>query len=214
MLLAVADRLAIPYRERNEILLAAGYAPAFPERPLDHEELAPVRDALDGILVAHNPYPGVAFDRRWNVVAANAAMGNLVAELGVDRSVLEQEPANVLRIGFHPQGLAPRIANLLHWRTHFLGRLSQQIASTADPGLTALLEELTAYPVGPDTADDTPGGLLGPVRFRAPTGELWSFFGMFAGFDTPFEVTTSELALELLFPADEPTRAAFKKGAA
>lgn len=213
MLLALADRLAIPYRERNEILLAAGYAPAFPERALDDSALAPVRDALDRILDAHNPYPGVAFDRRWNAVAANAAMGNLVAELGVHRSMLDQAPVNVLRLGFHPQGLAPRIANLGHWRAHFLGRLAQQIASTGDPELSALLEEVSAYPTGEDTADDASGDFLGPVRVRLPSGELWSFFGMFAGFDTPFEVTTSELALELLFPADEPTKAAFEKGA-
>lgn len=213
MLLAIADRLAIPYRERNEILLAAGYAPAFPERALDDSALAPVRDALDGILEAHNPYPGVVFDRRWNVVAANAGMGTLVAELGVDGSMLEEVPANVLRIGFHPQGLAPRIANLGHWRAHFLGRLAQQCASTSDPELSALLDEVTAYPAGEDTADDESSDFLGPVRLRAPNGELWSFFGMFASFDTPFEVTTSELALELLFPADEPTKATFNKGA-
>lgn len=212
-LLVIADQLAIPYRERNEILLAAGYAPAFPERALDDSALAPVRDALDGILEAHNPYPGIAFDRRWNVVAANAAMGNLVAELGVHRSMLDQAPTNVLRIGFHPQGLAPRIANLGHWRAHFLGRLAQQNALTSDPELRALFEEVSAYPAGEDTADDASSDFLGPVRFRAPSGELWSFFGMFAGFDTPFEVTTSELALELLFPADATTKATFTKGA-
>lgn len=160
---------------------AAGYALAFPERALDDSALAPVRDALDGILQARNPYPGIAFDRSWNVVAANAAMGNLVAELGVHQSMLDEAPTNVLRIGLHPQGLAPRIANLDHWRAHFLGRLAQQSASTSDPELRALFEEVSAYPAGEDTADDASSDFLGPVRFRAPNGELWSFFGMFAG---------------------------------
>lgn len=110
--------------------------------------------------------------------------------------------------------MAPRIANLGHWRAHFLGRrLAQQSASTSDPELSALFEEVSAYPAGEDTADDASSDFLGPVRFRAPNGELWCFFGMFAGFDTPFEVTTSELALELLFPADAPTKATFMKGA-
>ena len=213
MLLAITERLAIPYRERNEILLSAGYAPAFPERALDDSALAPVRDALDGILAAHDPYPGIAFDRRWNIVAANAAMGSLVTDLGVNRSVLDRTPANVLRIGFHPQGLAPKIANLGHWRAHFMGRLAQQIATTNDPELNALFEEVSAYPTVRDAADDASSDFLGPVRFRAPAGGLWSFFGMFAGFDTPFEVTTSKLALELLYPADDQTKAAFTKGA-
>jgi transcriptional regulator with XRE-family HTH domain len=210
MLLDVTERLRIPYRERNQILLAAGHAPAYPERSLDDPSLSPVRDALDRILAAHEPYPAVVFDRGWNIVAANTAMSALVEPAGIDPSLLEP-PVNVLRVGFHPRGLAPYIVNLAQWRSHFLGRLAQQIAITGDPELSALLEELTGYPGGqPETeASD----VLGPVRIRVPGGGEWSFFGMFAGFDTPFEVTTSELALELLFPADQITRRAFAKGA-
>jgi transcriptional regulator with XRE-family HTH domain len=216
MLLGVTERLAIPYRERNEILLAAGYAPAFPERPLEDPALSPARDALDRILAAHDPYPAIVFDRAWNVVAANAATTSIVEYLDIDPSLLEP-PVNVLRIGFHPRGLAPYIVNLGHWRSHFLGRLAQQIAVTGDSDLTALLDELNEYPGG----DGEPTArreieavdFLGPVRVHAPGGGEWSFFGMYASFDTPFEVTTSELALELLFPADQITRRAFQTGA-
>jgi transcriptional regulator with XRE-family HTH domain len=216
MLLAVTERLAIPYRERNEILLAAGYAPAFQERSLEDPALSPVRDALDRILAAHEPYPGIAFDRGWNLVAANAAMSSIAERVDVDPSLLEP-PVNVLRVGFHPRGLAPYIANLAHWRSHFLRRLSQQIAVTRDSELSALLRELSDYPSGDgETATQREieaSDFLGPVRVRATDGGEWSFFGMFASFDTPFEVTTSELALELLFPADQITQRAFTKGA-
>jgi transcriptional regulator with XRE-family HTH domain len=215
MLLTVTERLAIPYRERNEILLAAGYAPAFPERSLEDPALSPVRDALDRILAAHEPYPGIAFDRGWNVVAANAAMSSIAGHVDLDPSLLEP-PVNVLRVGFHPRGLAPYIANLAHWRSHFLGRLSQQIAATGDSELSALLQELSDYPSGDGEAaaqqELEATDFLGPVRIHAPGGGEWSFFGMFASFDTPFEVTTSELALELLFPADQITQQALTKG--
>jgi transcriptional regulator with XRE-family HTH domain len=209
IVLGVSERLAIPYRERNEILLAAGYAPAFPERPLDDPALSPVRVALERILTAHEPYPAMVFDRGWNLVTANAAATTMVALTEVDPSLLEP-PVNLMRLGLHPRGLAPHIANLDHWRAHFVGRLEQQVAITADPELTALLEEVRGYPVPEGEAE--PSEVLGPVRIRAPDGREWSFFGMFAGFDTPFEVTTSELALELLFPADESTRLAIEKG--
>jgi transcriptional regulator with XRE-family HTH domain len=214
MLLAVTERLAIPYRHRNEILLAAGYAPAFPERALEDVALSPVRDALDRILAAHEPYPGIAVDRGWNLVAANTAATAMVEGADVDPSLLEP-PVNVLRLGLHPRGLAPHVANLAQWRSHFLGRLAQQIAVTGDSELTTLLRELAGYPGGEASAQRGvgPTDVLGPVRIHAPDGGEWSFFGMFASFDTPFEVTTSELALELLFPADEVTQRAFEKGA-
>jgi transcriptional regulator with XRE-family HTH domain len=216
MLLRVAEQLQIPFRERNQILLAAGHAPAFPERPLDDPVLTPVRIALDRILAAHEPYPGIAFNRRWDLVAANEAASSMVERTEMDPALLEP-PINVLRIGLHPRGLAPYIANLGHWRAHFLGRLSEQIAITGDPTLVSLMEELADYPGGrdEDRADETAEAqdVLGPIRVRAPGGGEWSFFGMFASFDTPFEVTTSELALELLFPADQETEQAFTKGA-
>lgn len=139
----------------------------------------------------------------------------MVEGTGIDPSLL-QAPVNVLRVGLHPRGLAPHIVNLGHWRTHFLGRLSQQVAVTGDEELKKLMEELLRYPTGEEEADGEgarSSEILGPVHIRVPAGE-WSFFGMFAGFDTPFEVTTSELAFELLFPADRATRDAFEKGTA
>jgi transcriptional regulator with XRE-family HTH domain len=216
MLLRVADQLEIPFRERNQLLMAAGHAPAFPERPLQDPALAPVREALDRILAAHQPYPAVVFDRAWNLVAANAPMSALAASVEIAPALLEP-PVNVLRIGLHPRGLAPLIVNLAGWRAHFLERLARQVAITGDAHLRALMEEVAAYPVvegeNGDAANEGDSEILGPVKLRAPTGGVWSFFGMFASFDTPFEVTTSELAIELLFPADRATAEALKKGA-
>jgi transcriptional regulator with XRE-family HTH domain len=213
MLLRVADQLEIPFRERNELLLAAGHAPAFPERRFEDVALQPVREALDRILDAHEPYPAIAFDRMWNLVAANAPMSALAERADIEPGLLEP-PVNVLRLGLHPRGLAPLIVNLSDWRAHFLERLSRQVVMTGDPALRALMEEIESYPGGnANSGDHDARDMLGPVRFRAPGGDEWSFFGMFASFDTPFEVTTSELAVELLFPADRTTADAFKKGA-
>jgi transcriptional regulator with XRE-family HTH domain len=217
MLLRVADRLEIPFRERNELLLDAGHAPAFPERPLQDPALAPVRAALDRILASHEPYPAVSFDRAWNLVAVNAPMSALAAGVEIEPALLEP-PVNLLRIGLHPGGLAPAILNLAQWRDHFLERLGRQLAITGDAHLRRLMEEVAAYPVAGgesgDAANEGDSEILGPVRLRAPNGGKWSFFGMFASFDTPFEVTTSELAVELLFPADRVTAEAFTKGEA
>ena len=216
MLLRVAEKLQIPFREQNQLLLAAGHAPAYPERSFDDPVLEPVREALDRILAAHEPYPAVAFDRAWDIVAVNAPMGKLAAAVEIDPALLEP-PINLLRTGLHPRGFAPLIVNLAEWRAHFLRRLSQQVAISGDDDLRSLMDEIAGYPVpeGEDGAAGEAGSdeMLGPVRVRAPTGGEWSFFGMFASFDTPFEVTTSELAIELLFPADRVTAEALGKGA-
>src|SRR6195256_4366791 len=145
MLLQVADQLQIPFRERNQLLLAAGHAPAFPERTLQDPALAPVREALDRILAAHEPYPAVVFDRAWNLVAANAPMSALTASVEIDSALLEP-PVNVLRIGLHPRGLAPLIVNHAGWRDHFLERLARQIAMPGDAHLRTLMEEGAGYP--------------------------------------------------------------------
>jgi transcriptional regulator with XRE-family HTH domain len=208
MLLRILEQLDVPFREQNRLLLASGHAPAFPERSLEDPELLPVREALDQILARHEPYPAVVVDRAWNLVAANTPMLDMAEELPIDPALLDP-PVNVLRVGFHPRGVAPLIVNLGHWRTHFCQRLERQIAVTGDPDLPALLEEIAGYPIPAEEPDPPPdaeaGQMLGPVRFRAPAGDELSFFGMFATFDTPFEVTTSELAMELLFPADQAT---------
>ncbi len=208
MMLRILKQLEVPFREQNRLLLASGHAPAFPERSLEDPELLPVREALDQILAGHEPYPAVVVDRAWNFVAANSAMRGLIGEVAIDPALLEP-PVNALRVSFHPRGLAPLIVNLGRWRTHFCHRLERQVAVTGDPDLAALLEEVAGYPIPGDEPDPAPDPeareILGPVRFRAPGGGELSYFGMFATFDTPFEVTTSELAMELLFPADQAT---------
>jgi len=216
MLLRILEQLEVPFREQNQLLLANGYAPAFPERSLDRPELAPVREALDLVLTRHEPYPAVVVDRAWNLVAVNASMRALTADVEVDPALLKP-PVNVLRLGLHPRGLAPLYLNLGEWRAHFQERLAHQVDATGDQELAALLEEIIGYPAAVDephpTSDAGTSNLLGPLRLRAPAGGEWSFFGMFATFDTPFEVTTSELAIELLFPADRATAEAFESQA-
>lgn len=208
MLLRILEQLEVPFREQNRLLLASGHAPAFPERSLEDPELLPVRAAVDQILTRHEPYPAVVVDRAWNLVAANSAMRGLTEEVAIDPALLEP-PVNIMRLGFDPRGLAPLIVNLGQWRAHFCQRLERQLAVTGDPDLADLLEEVAAYPIPGDEPDPAPDPeareMLGPVRFRAPGGGELSFFGMFATFDTPFEVTSSELAMELLFPADQAT---------
>lgn len=208
MLLQVLAQLEVPFREQNQLLLVAGHAPAFPERSLEDPDLAPVRDAIDGILASHEPYPAVAVDRAWNLVAANSAMLALTESADVDPALLEP-PINIMRVGLHPRGLGPLFVNLGEWHAHWLKRLERQLATSGDEQLAALIDEIAGYPVPApehDLASEIAGSeMLGPVRVRAPGGGELSFFGLFASFDTPFEVTTSELAIELLFPADRTT---------
>ena len=213
LLLRITKQLEVPFRERNQLLLAAGHAPAFPERSLDDPELAPVREALDLILIGHDPYPAIVVDRSWNLVAANASVVAMTAGVEIDPALLEP-PVNALRVSLHPRGLAPLIANLGDWRAHFRERLERQAAVTGDDELAALIDEISGYPL-PASDDGSPSplateGSVGPLRVRALGGGELSFFGMFATFDTPFEVTTSELAIELLFPADRATTGALE----
>lgn len=172
-----------------------------------------MREALEAVLTRHEPYPAVVVDRIWNLVAMNAPMAALGGTIEIDPALLEP-PINVMRVGLHPRGLAPLMVNLGDWRAHWIERLKRQLATTGDPELAALIAEIASYPA-PDPERDVSSGLageqiLGPVKVRAPGGGELSFLGMFAGFDTPFEVTTSELALELLFPADAATEEQLK----
>lgn len=213
MVLLLAEQLEVPFRERNQMLLAAGHAPIFPERSLDDPEMAPVREALDVILSGHEPNPAVVVDRHWNLVAANSAMMWLAE--GVDPELLKP-PANVMRIGLHPRGLAARIVNLGETRAYFLGRLERQVAISQDEDLAKLLDEVAGYP-GPayehDPAGEVAAGhILTPqLRMRNPNGGELSFFFTVATFGTALEVTTSELSVELSFPADAATAEALRK---
>jgi transcriptional regulator with XRE-family HTH domain len=210
MLLRVAEQLQLPFRERNHLLLAAGHAPAFPERSLDDPELAPVREALELVLRGHEPYPAIAVDRQWNLVAANASVAALTSGVDIDPALLEP-PVNVLRLGIHPRGLGPLLVNPGEWRAYFRERIERQAAITGDEELAAIVDEVAAL-TGPDedAAAETREA-IGPLRMRASDGRELAFYGMYATFETPFEVTTSELAIELLFPADAQTAEALRQ---
>lgn len=206
MVLRLAERLDIPLRERNALLVAAGYAPMYHERPLDDPALAAARQAVELILKSHEPYPALAVDRHWNLVAANSMLPHLLA--GADASLLQGQ-VNVLRLSLHPQGLAPKIVNLAQWRNHLFERLRQQVHATGDATLGALLEELRGYPC-PEGADDLhiEGEHLGvvmPFRFRTAHGVL-NFISTTTIFGTPVDVTLQELAMETFFPADALTQ--------
>src|SRR4051794_28303285 len=135
LLLHLAEHLDVPLRERNALLVAAGYAPVYRETRFDDASMTPVREALDTILGGHEPYPAVIVDARWNLVSANAALGALLG--GVSPALLEP-PVNALRVSLHPDGMAPRIENLGEWSAHLLERLNRQIAASADPVLLDL----------------------------------------------------------------------------
>jgi transcriptional regulator with XRE-family HTH domain len=210
MVLHLADQLEIPLRERNVILVAAGFAPIFPERRLDDPALAAARRAVDVILKGHEPYPALVVDLRWNLVAMNAAVPQLLE--GVDPALLA-DAVNVMRLALHPKGLAPRIANLAEWRRHLLERLGRQVEITADPGLVALVEELSAFPVPPatDRRLEDLGDIAVPLQLMV--GErLMSFFSTTTVFGTAVDITLSELTLETFFPADEATAQALRAG--
>ena len=202
MVLRLAERLEVPLRGRNTLLLAAGYAPAFQERALEHPDLASVRQAVDIVLAGHEPYPALAVDRHWTLVAANKAVAPLL--VGAAASLL-QPPVNVMRLALHPDGLAPRIANLAEWRAHLLARLRQQAEHSADPVLEDLLGELRAYPTPVGVAGETTTThMVVPFKLKAGDGVL-SFISTTMIFGTPMDVTSSELAIESFFPADEAT---------
>lgn len=209
MVLHLAEQLEVPLRERNRLLLAAGYAPAYAERAFDAPELGSVRAALQRVLDAHQPFPAVVVDRSWNLVAANASIDLFTRH--VDPALLAP-PANVLRASLHPDGLAPRIANLAEWRAHLLERLRRQVAVTGDEALSELHAELAAYPApADDGSHDASLAIAVPLRFRSDGGEL-AFISTVATFGTAVDVTLAELSIEAFLPADEATAAALGVG--
>ena len=207
MLLRLAERLEVPLRARNALLVAGGYAPVYPERSLDDPALRAARTAVDLVLAGHEPYPALAVDRHWTLVASNRAVAPLLAGVGPE---LLRPPVNVLRLGLHPAGLAPRVTNLTQWRAHLLERLRRQVEASADPTLTALLVELRGYHApGGDAADEPrrdlyDAGVVVPLHLRTDWG-LLAFFSTTTIFGTPIDVTLSELAIESFFPADRAT---------
>ena len=199
----LAEALELPLRGRNALLMAAGYAPSFPERSLDDARQADARELVQRILDAHMPFPALAVDRHWQLVAHNKMAGALMA--GAAAHLLEP-PVNVLRLSLHPEGSAPQIVNLADWKRHVLDRLRHQFNESGDPVLEALIEELRQFPAPSSKAPASSSGaqIAVPLIIDAPAGRL-SFISTTTVFGTPIEVTLSELAIESFFPADQET---------
>ena len=209
MILHLAEHLELPLRERNQLLLAAGFAPLYPESALDSPRMAAVLAAVRQVITAHEPYPAAVVDRAWNLVDANASIGVFTDGLPVE---LLTPPVNVLRLTLHPDALAPRIVNLGELRAHLLFRLRRELDVSADPALARLYEELRGYPCDqPAPAADAPGrsDVVVPLRLRYDGGEL-AFFSTVTTFGTALDITVSELAIESFFPADAATAAALR----
>jgi transcriptional regulator with XRE-family HTH domain len=213
MVMHLAERLDVPLRERNVLLVAAGFAPVFKERKLSDPALAAQRQAIELVLKAHEPYPALAIDRHWTMISANAMVPQLLA--GIDAALLTP-PVNVLRLSLHPGGLAPRTANLAQWRAHLLERLRRQVEVSADPTLAELLAELRALPAPSQTtqrrapeAKQDMDSVVVPFQLATDAGTL-SFFSTTTVFGTPVDITLSELAVEAFFPADAATAEALR----
>ncbi|SHF13749.1 helix-turn-helix domain-containing protein [Streptoalloteichus hindustanus] len=210
MILRITEQLDVPLRERNRMLLAGGHAPVYPERGLEAPELGAVRAALRQVLAGHEPYPAVVVDKAWNLLDANSSIALFTEGAAPE---LLAPPVNALRLSLHPEGMAPRIANLGEWRAHLLGRLRRQISVTGDAGLTALLEELRGYPCDqpePEIELPGPGDVVVPLHYRYGDQEL-VFLSLTAVFGTPLDVTVSELAIESFYPADQATGAVLRQ---
>jgi transcriptional regulator with XRE-family HTH domain len=206
LVLALAENLEVPLRERNAMLLAAGYAPQYHQTSLDDEAMAGVRDALSMLIAAHDPYPAVVVDRWWNVVMAND--GSMALLGGVPEHLLEP-PLNAYRVTLHPEGMSSRIENLAEWAHHLLATLDRQVAITRDPQLRDLLDEVRAYPniAALDATWRTrsaPPAVLVPLRLRVD-GAVQSWFSTNTSIGTPVDITLDELHVELFHPADEAT---------
>jgi transcriptional regulator with XRE-family HTH domain len=212
LLLYLADELDVPLRDRNELLLAAGYAPRYPHLPLDGEQLRAARNALTELLKGHEPYPAVVMDQHWNVVERNSGAVALVAGVAAE---LAEPPVNVLRLSLHPCGLAPRIINLAEWGAYLIGRLRGQIAVSADPFLEDLAHEVSQYPgTGGRRAAEQETGHAGgqifvPLRLRHEGTEL-RLLNTLTTFGAPRDVTLAELVLEAFYPADPATADALR----
>lgn len=203
MVIQLAEHLDVPLRDRNAMLLAAGYAPVYGQRDLDEPEMEPIRAAIQSLLRGHEPFPALVVDRHWGLLFANRAVALLTE--GVAEHLLEP-PVNVLRLGLHPEGMAPRILNLGEWRAHLLDRLGREAVLSGDPALFTLHDELAGYPGGDPapTPDLEQGTIAVPLRLRAGETEL-SLISTATRFGTAVDVTVAELAIESFFPADAVT---------
>ncbi|WP_419999207.1 helix-turn-helix domain-containing protein [Streptomyces boninensis] len=206
MVLHLAEHLDVPVRERNALLVAAGYAPEYRETPLDDPAMALVRENVERLVAAHDPYPALVVDGAYNVVAANNGMVMLMDDVPEH---LLTPPLNAMRLTLHPEGLAPRIRNLREWRAHLITQMDRQLALARSPALKAVYDEVVAYPVH-DPGEDV-GGPAGYAPLALPLrveygGQVLTFVSTIATFNTPVDITVSELAMETLLPADAATQ--------
>ena len=207
MILRLAQHLDVPLRERNMLLLSGGYAPAYPANGLADPPMSAVHEAIEHVLRAHEPFPAVVIDARWELVAGNDAVPVLTA--GAAPALLEP-PVNVLRLSLHPDGMAPRIVNLAEWRAHLLHRLDRDIESAADPALISIRDELAAYPSPRPASPPDSLAILVPLRLRVH-GAVLSLLSTTTVFGTPRDITLSELAIESFYPADALTAAFLRR---
>lgn len=205
MVLRLAAALDVPAREQNQLLIAAGLAPAYSERGLDDPGMSAVRVGVERVLNAYNPFPCLAVDRSWNVLQINAGAGTLLD--GVAAHLLAQP--NALRISLHPDGLAPRIRNLAQWRHHVIGRLRREVAVSGAAASAELLAEIEAYPGGQDETIDL-GGVVVPLELDGPDGQVLTFLSTVTTFGTALDLTAAELSIEAFLPADEVTAEALR----
>lgn len=205
MVLRLAAALDVPQREQNQLLVAAGLAPEYTERSLDDPEMAAVRDGVERVLTAYEPYPCLAVDRSWTIVRTNTSASVLID--GVAAHLLEQP--NALRIALHPEGLAPRIRNLGQWRHHLLSRLRREVAVSGDDGLATLLAEVESYPGATPCSDDL-GGVVVPLELVTSDGTVLSFLSTVTTFGTAVDLTAAELSMEAFLPADAATAAVLR----
>ncbi len=208
MVLLLAEELQVPLRERNALLLAAGFAPRYPAHAFDDPAMAGVNSIVATILRTHAPFPALAIDRHWQMVAANAGLAPLLE--GVTDPALLKPPVNMLRLTLHPHGLAPAIANLAVLRAHILSRLHHQAQASGDPVLLDLLAELRTLGSVPDGRFDWVEGVAVPVELETREGRL-SLITTTTVFGTPAEITVSELAIEAFYPADSATEARLRR---
>lgn len=201
MVLRLGERLDVPLRERNRMLLSAGYAPVYPENALT--DLGAALEAVRHLLAGHEPYPALVVDRGWDLVESNSGLALLTVRVAPE---LLEPPVNVLRVALHPRGLAPHVVNLGQWRAELLGRLRRQVEITADQDLADLLAEVSAYPCDQPAGEMPPGSVFVPLRLRHGDGEL-RLLSTVATFGTALDVTLAELVIESFYPADAATRA-------
>ena len=209
LILRLAEELDVPLRERNALLVTAGFAPVFEARSFDDPAFDGIRAIVDLTLARHKPFPAYLIDRHWNIVRSNAAVPALYD--GVDAALM-RPPINVIRMVLHPGGLAPRLRNHATWRSHYLAQLRRQIQMTADPQLELLLREALAYPGPTDSAHAPAVGPAVPLVIETRLGRL-SFVGATTVFGSAADVTLEEVALELLHPADAFTESAVRSSA-